>query len=109
MLVIYALGVLAGVDGVEVAKQRVASAEATAADAAEVGRGGGRGGGGQAVGRMEEGHGQAGAAEGGGGEVEAHGSVVERESRGRVGSGQVPEDSHGGGRLACCRCGGAGE
>jgi hypothetical protein len=41
--------------------------------------------------------------------VEAHGGVVERESRGRVRSDQVPEDSHGGGPLACCRCGGAGE
>ena len=40
-----ALGVLVGVDGVQVAKQCVAGAEAVAVDAAEVGRGGGPDGG----------------------------------------------------------------
>jgi hypothetical protein len=58
---------------------------------------------------VDEGGGEAEPAEGGGGEVEAHGGVVQRESSRGTGSGQVPEDGHGGGRLACCRCGGAGE
>lgn len=106
-----ALGVLAGVDRVEVAEQRVAGAEAAAADAAEVhgGRGGGRRRGREAVAGVDEGGGEADPAEGGGGEVEPHGGVVEGEGGGGPGGGQIPEDGHRGGGGAGCRRGGGGE
>ena len=97
---------LAGVDGVEVAEQRITFAEAAAANAAEVGGVGRRVRGGEAVGGVEERGGQTKAAEGGGGEVEADGRVVEGKFGGRAGGGEVPEDGYGGVRGAGCRSGG---
>jgi hypothetical protein len=83
-----ALGVLAGVDGLEMALGVLA---------AEVGRDGG--GDRQAVGGVEEGRGEIEAAEGRGGEVEADGRVVEG-GGGGTGCGQIPEDGDSCGRLA---------